>query len=123
MTAPGSVAKYHFTSTSFVLTCWCVCEGGGVVAQLLPLLAAAVDPNAEAHKDDPAGSANACNERWLLDHIGDLLRQTHTVLLAAVAVAAASTAASTAARCGGLFRLNLWEKKVVGEGQNKTMKF
>lgn len=88
------------------------------MAQLLPLLAAAVDPNAEAHEDDPAGSADACNERWLLDHISDLLGQTHTVLLAAVAVATTSTTA----RRGGLFRWNLWEKKVEGEGQNKTMR-
>lgn len=75
------------------------------MAQLLPLLAAAVDPDAEAHEDDPAGSADACDERWLLDHIGDLLGQTHTALLAAVAGAAAS--ASAAARRGGLFRWNL----------------
>lgn len=55
------------------------------MAQLLPLLAAAVDPDTEAHEDDPAGTADACNERRLLDHVGDLFRQTHIALLAALA--------------------------------------
>lgn len=63
------------------------------MAQLLPLFAAAVDPDAEAHEDDPAGAANARNERRLLDHIGNLLGQAHAALLAAVAGATAASAA------------------------------
>lgn len=85
-------------------TCWCVSEGGSVVAQLLPLLAAAVDPDAEAHEDDPAGAANACDERRLLDHVGDLLCQTHVALLAALACTPAPT---TAAWHRGLFSRQL----------------
>lgn len=42
------------------------------MAQLLPLLAAAVDPDAETHQDDPAGSSDACDKRRLLDHICNL---------------------------------------------------
>lgn len=60
------------------------------MAQLLPLLASAVNPDAEAHEDDPAGSADPRDERRLLDHVGDLLGQTHTALLAAVTGAAAA---------------------------------
>lgn len=86
-------------------TCWCVRKGGGVVAQLLPLLAAAVDPDAEAHEDDPAGATNACNERRLLDHVGDLLRQTHIALLAALA--GTPTALTTAAWHRGRFSRQL----------------
>lgn len=65
------------------LTCWCVREGGRVVAQLLPLLSAAVNPDAEAHEDDPAGSADACDESRLLHHVGDLLGQTHAAFFVA----------------------------------------
>lgn len=82
------------------------------MAQLLPLLAPAVDPDAEAHEDDPAGSADARDERRLLDHVGDLLGQTDAALLAAVAGAGAS-----AAWRGRLFGRGLWENE---EGQNKT---
>lgn len=69
----------------FRLTCGCVREGGRVVAQLLPLLASTVDPDAEAHEDDPAGPADACDECRLLHHVGDLLSQTHVAFLAAAA--------------------------------------
>lgn len=82
------------------------------MAQLLPLLAPAVDPDAEAHEDDPAGSADARDERRLLDHVGDLLGQTDAALLAAVAGAGAS-----AAWRGRLFGWRLWENE---GGQNKT---
>lgn len=95
------------------LTCWCVGEGRGVVAQLLSLLAPAVDPDAEAHEDDPAGSTDACDERRLLDHIGDLLRQTHAALLAAVA----GVSAASAAWHGGLFSWQLWGKETGGGGR------
>lgn len=49
-----------------VLTC--------VVAQALPLLPAPVEPDAEAHEDDPAGAPDSGDEGGLLDHVGDLLR-------------------------------------------------
>lgn len=49
----------------------------GIVAELLPLLAPAVDPDAEAHEDDPAGAPDARDEGWLLHHICNLLRQAH----------------------------------------------
>lgn len=58
------------------------------MAQLLPLLAAAVNPDTEAHEDDPAGPADACDECRLLDHVGDLLGQTHVAFLIAGATAA-----------------------------------
>ena len=45
-----------------------------VVAQALSLLPPPVQPNAEAHEDDPAGPSDAGNEGWLLDHVCDLLR-------------------------------------------------
>lgn len=77
------------------------------MAQLFPLLATAVDPDAEAHEDDPAGPADACDERRLLDHVGDLLRQTHIALLAALAFTPATAAPATAARHGGLFSRQL----------------
>lgn len=94
-------------------TCWCVGEGGGVVAQLLPLLAPAVDPDAEAHEDDPAGPTDSCNKRWLLDHVGDLFCQTDIALFAAPARSATTTptAPTTAAWHGGLFCWQLWEKE------------
>ena len=63
------------------------------MAQLLPLLPTAVDPDAEAHEDYPAGSTDACDERRLLHHVRDLLRQAHAVFLAAVAGANAAAAA------------------------------
>lgn len=85
------------------------------MAQLLPLLAPAVDPDAEAHEDDPAGSADACNERRLLDHIGNLLGQTHAALLAAVAGATAASAAWH----GGLFSWQLWGRKMGGREGGK----
>ena len=72
-------------NTIVFLTCWCVSERGRVVAQLLPLLSSAVNPDAEAHEDDPAGPANACDESRLLDHVGDLLGQTHAAFLGAAA--------------------------------------
>lgn len=89
----GRGSMYHSTTYSSFLTCWRVGEGGGVVAQLLPLFAPAVDPDAEAHEDDPAGPADARDERRLLDHVCNLLGQAHAALLAAVA-ASASAAAS-----------------------------
>lgn len=77
------------------------------MAQLLPLLAAAVDPDAKAHEDDPAGTADACNERRLLDHVGDLLRQAHIALLAALVCTRSTAASTTAAWHGGLFSWQL----------------
>lgn len=62
------------------------------MAQLLPLLAAAVDPHAESHEDDPAGTTDASNKCRLLDHICDLLSQAQAALLTAVAI---GTIAST----------------------------
>ena len=44
-------------------------------AEAAPLLAVAVQPDAEHHEDDPAGGADAGDEGRLLDHVGDLLRQ------------------------------------------------
>lgn len=80
-------------------TCWRVGKGRRVVAQLLPLLTPAVDPDTEAHEDDPAGAANASNKRRLLDHVSDLLRQAHAALLPAVA----GVNSASAAWHGGLF--------------------
>ena len=45
-----------------------------VVAQALPLLSSPVEPDAEAHEDDPAGPSDAGDESRLLHHVGDLLR-------------------------------------------------
>lgn len=59
------------------------------MAQLLPLLASTVNPDAEAHEDDPAGPADARDECRLLDHVGDLLGQTHVAFLFAGAVSIA----------------------------------
>lgn len=85
---PSSPDRKHNHPPLFSrLTCWCVCERGGVVAQLLPLLSSAVNPDAEAHEDDPAGPADACDESRLLDHVGDLLGQTHAAFLVAGATA------------------------------------
>lgn len=86
---PGSPERKHnHTSLFFCLTCGRVCERGCVVAQLLPLLTAAVNPDTEAHEDDPAGPADACDECRLLDHVSDLLGQAHVVFLVARATAA-----------------------------------
>lgn len=57
------------------------------MAQLLPLLSSAVNPDAEAHEDDPAGPADACDESRLLDHVSDLLGQTHAAFRVARATA------------------------------------
>ena len=54
------------------------------MAQLLPFFASAIDPDTEAHEDDPAGPADTCDERRLLDHFRDFLSQTHTALLATI---------------------------------------
>lgn len=81
--------KHDYPALFFRLTCGCVREGGRVVAQLLPLLASTVDPDAEAHEDDPAGPADACDECRLLDHVGDLLSQTHVAFLVAAAASIA----------------------------------
>lgn len=80
-------------------TCRRVGKGRRVVAQLLPLLTPAVDPDAEAHEDDPAGPANASDERRLLDHVSDLLSQAHAALLPA----GAGVDCAGAAWHGGLF--------------------
>ena len=45
-----------------------------VVAQALPLLSPPVEPNAEAHEDDPAGPSNTGDKCRLFHHISDLLR-------------------------------------------------
>lgn len=60
------ISLEHLSDTSSGLTC--------VVAQTLPLLPPPVQPDAEAHEDDPAGSADAGNKSRLFHHIGDLLR-------------------------------------------------
>lgn len=78
--------KHNSPPLFFRLTCGCVREGGRVVAQLLSLLASTVNPDTEAHEDDPAGSANACDECRLLDHVGDLLSQTHVAFLIAASI-------------------------------------
>lgn len=67
------------------------------MAELLPLFATAVDPDAEAHEDDPACPADARDERRLLYHVRNLLGKTHTALLAAVA------GATLLPRHGGMF--------------------
>lgn len=77
--------KHDYPPLFFRLTCGRVREGGRVVAQLLPLLASTVDPDTEAHEDDPAGPADARDERRLLDHVGDLLGQAHVAFLVAAA--------------------------------------
>lgn len=79
------------------------------MAQLLPLPAPTVDPDAEAHEDDPAGPADARDERRLLDHVGDLLGQTHAALLAAVVAPATASAWH-----GRLFSWQLWGKRMGG---------
>lgn len=81
--------KRNKTSQTVLLTCWRVRKGSGVVTQLLSLLTPAVNPDAETHENDPAGSTDAGNECWLLDHIGYLLSQAYAALL--VTVTAAST--------------------------------
>lgn len=110
-----SSTKHYFRSSSFCLTCWCVCKGSSVVAQLLSLLAPAVDPDAEAHEDDPASTPDACDECRLLDHISDLLGQTHATLFAAVN---GSIAAFCAWRCR-MLGWWLWAKKQKETGQKK----
>lgn len=60
------ISLKHGRDTSSGLTC--------IVAQTLSLLPPPVQPDAETHEDDPAGSANAGNKSWLFHHIGDLLR-------------------------------------------------
>lgn len=44
-----------------------------VVAQTLSLLSPPVEPDAEAHEDDPAGPSNTGDEGRLFHHISDLL--------------------------------------------------
>lgn len=44
-----------------------------VVAQTLSLLSPPVEPDAEAHEDDPAGASNTGDKRRLLHNISDLL--------------------------------------------------
>lgn len=51
--------------TAAALTC--------IVAQALSLLPPPVDPDADAHEDDPAGATNPGDESWLFYHVGDLL--------------------------------------------------
>lgn len=74
------------------------------MAHLLPLLSPAVNPDAKAHEDDPAGSANARDEGRLLDHVRNLLGQTHAALVPTVAGAAA------AAWSRGLFSWQFWRE-------------
>lgn len=60
---------------------WAVKTGGSgraaaltcIVAQALSLLSPPVDPDADAHEDDPAGATDPGDESRLLHHIGDLL--------------------------------------------------
>lgn len=59
-----------FSSASPTFADACVAAGEAV-----PLLAVSIQPDAEDHEDDPAGSADARDEGRLLDHIRDLLRQ------------------------------------------------
>lgn len=44
------------------------------------LLAVSVKPDAEDHEDNPTGCPNACNERRLPHHVGDLLSKADLVL-------------------------------------------
>lgn len=43
-----------------------------VVAQALSLLSPPVEPDAEAHEDDPTGASNTSNKSRLFHHISDL---------------------------------------------------
>lgn len=61
-------------------TCRCVRKGRRVVAELFPLLASAVNPHTESHKDYPACTANPCDESRLLHYICDLLRKTDVLV-------------------------------------------
>lgn len=78
------------------------------MAQLLPLLTAAVNPDAEAHEDDPAGPADARDERRLLDHVSDLLGQTRVVF------PLASAASASVAQRGRLFGWRLCDARRKG---------
>lgn len=80
------------------------------MAQLLPLLPSAVNPHAEAHEDDPAGPADARDESRLLDHVGDLLGQTHAAFLVAGAVSVAWR--------GRLLGWRLCDRKQTEKGKN-----
>lgn len=61
-------------------TCRCVRKGRRVVAKLFSLLASAVNPHAESHKDYPACTADARDESRLLHYICDLLSQTDVLV-------------------------------------------
>lgn len=64
----------HKSRTS-VWMCTGVCEISltCVVAQALSLLSPPVEPDAEAHEDDPAGPSDPGDEGRLFHHISDLL--------------------------------------------------
>lgn len=44
-----------------------------IVAQTLSLLSPPIEPDAEAHEDDPTGASNSSDEGRLFHHVGDLL--------------------------------------------------
>lgn len=54
-------------------TRWCVCEGCGVMSQLLPSAMSTVQPAAEAHQHQPRCHAQSGDEGRLPDDTGDLL--------------------------------------------------
>lgn len=60
------------SSQRHVLTFAYACIAAG---EAIPLLSVSVQPDAEDHEDDPAGSSYACYKGRLLDHIWDLLGQ------------------------------------------------
>lgn len=43
-----------------------------IVAEALSLLSPPVEPDAEAHEDDPAGPSNTGDKSRLFDHVSDL---------------------------------------------------
>ncbi len=63
-------------SKLFSLTCWCVCEGSGVVSQLLPPAVSTVQPPTEAHQHQPRSHAQSRDEGWLPNDARDLLWDT-----------------------------------------------
>lgn len=57
-------------SVASALTFAYACVAAG---EAVPFLTVSVQPDAEDHEDDPAGSSDARYKGWLLDHVRDLL--------------------------------------------------
>ena len=55
-------------------------DAGVGAREPISLLPVPVEPDAEDHEDDPTGCPDACDERRLLHHIGDLLSKADLVL-------------------------------------------